>query len=181
MKRHLKEFEILVETMGKIEAMIAAASFRVCMGEWCVPVLLTGSNASGKSTFLKTVGVNAILAQTAHTCLADCWESSYFRVFSSMALKDNLEGQESYYIVEIRSLKRILEDYYDNYHFQEEVKERDICFDYRLYPGRATSRNAIRLLRIMGYDENVIRQAENAAEYFLESGEWRKMSSPKET
>ena len=33
-------------------------------------VLLTGSNASGKSTFLKTVAINAILAQTIHTCTA---------------------------------------------------------------------------------------------------------------
>lgn len=271
MKKHIPEFEILVENMGRIEAAIAIASFRQCMGAYCIPelvhtqdakvfleaeqlyhpliqepvknsihadknVLLTGSNASGKSTFLKTVAINAVLAQTVHTCMADRWSSPYFRVFSSMALQDNLEGQESYYIVEIKSLKRILdvlecgrtagtaptapvlcfvdevlrgtntvervaassqvlrymdgkqvlcfaathdielthilEKYYDNYHFQEEVEENDIHFDYRLYPGRATSRNAIRLLQIMGYEPEVIRRAEHMAGNFLKTGEW---------
>lgn len=289
MKRHIPEFEILVENMGKIEAAIAIGSFRECMKAYCVPeledyriseevgkvfekggrisgidggicletkdvyhpliqepvknsikaeknVLLTGSNASGKSTFLKTVAVNAILAQTIHTCMADCWKSPYFRVYSSMALQDNLEGKESYYIVEIKSLKRImdaadvqkgytsegkapvlcfvdevlrgtntvervaassqvlrymtekkvlcfaathdielthiLEDCYENYHFQEKVEENDIHFDYRLYPGRAASRNAIRLLQIVGYSSEVIGQAEKMAQKFLETGEW---------
>ena len=72
-------------------------------------VLLTGSNASGKSTFLKTVAVNAILAQTVYTCMADSFETSFFQVYSSMALRDDLTGKESYYIVEIRSLKRVLD------------------------------------------------------------------------
>ena len=34
-------------------------------------ILVTGSNASGKSTFLKTIAINAIFAQTIHTCLAE--------------------------------------------------------------------------------------------------------------
>ena len=34
-------------------------------------ILVTGSNASGKSTFLKAVALNALLAQTIHTCTAD--------------------------------------------------------------------------------------------------------------
>ena len=71
-------------------------------------------------------------------------------------------------------LTHILEDYYDNYHFQEEVRDGDIRFDYILYSGRATSRNAIKLLQIMGYDEKVITRAETAAEYFLKAGEWAK-------
>ncbi|MDO4316606.1 MAG: hypothetical protein Q4C48_00220 [Lachnospiraceae bacterium] len=73
------------------------------------PVLLTGSNASGKSTFLKMVALNAVFAQTIHTVLADSYESRYMHVLSSMALRDDLELGESYYIVEIKSLKRILD------------------------------------------------------------------------
>lgn len=73
------------------------------------PVLLTGSNASGKSTFLKMVALNAIFAQTVHTVLADSYESRYMHILSSMALRDDLELGESYYIVEIKSLKRILD------------------------------------------------------------------------
>ena len=193
-------------------------------------VLLTGSNASGKSTFLKTVAINAILAQTIHTCVAASCKTGFYRVMSSMALKDNLETGESYYMVEIKSLKRImvetdkahgantmcfvdevlrgtntvervaassrilqslsesgafvfaathdielthlLEKSYANYHFREEVKDDDISFNYILNKGRATTRNAIKLLSIMGYDEAVIKAAEETAKRFLDTGEW---------
>lgn len=194
-------------------------------------VLLTGSNASGKSTFLKTVAINAILAQTIHTCMANSCRTGFYRVMTSMALRDNLETGESYYMVEIRSLKRImtesdrqalapvmcfvdevlrgtntvervaassrilqslaksgafvfaathdielthlLEKEYANYHFREEVLDNDISFNYILNKGRATTRNAIKLLGIMGYNEEVIKKAEETAARFLETGEWR--------
>ena len=54
------------------------------------------------------------------------------------------------------------------------MEDQDIRFDYRLYPGRAGSRNAIKLLQIMGYDEQVVDRAETAARHFLETGEWQK-------
>ena len=83
-------------------------------------VLLTGSNASGKSTFLKTIAINALLAQTIHTVLADSWKSNFCQIYSSMALRDDLMSQESYYIVEIKSLKRILD------HMEDEMPL--LCF-----------------------------------------------------
>lgn len=73
-------------------------------------VLLTGSNASGKSTFLKQLAINQILAQTISTCLADEYETAFCKVMSSMALTDNILNGESYFIVEIRSLKRIFDE-----------------------------------------------------------------------
>ena len=57
-------------------------------------VLITGSNASGKSTFLKTIGVGAILAQTIYTVPAASYEADFFRIYSSMALSDSLETKE---------------------------------------------------------------------------------------
>lgn len=192
-------------------------------------VLITGSNASGKSTFLKTVAVNAILAQTIHTCMADSYSAGLYRIMSSMALRDDLSGGDSYYIVEIKSLKRILnrmeeegnpvlcfvdevlrgtnmveriaastqilkslsrasvlcfaathdielthllEKYYNNYHFEEEIVDNDVVFHYQLMKGRAATRNAIKLLGVMGYDEKIIREAEELAESFLEKGSW---------
>ncbi|MCM1267443.1 MAG: hypothetical protein NC302_06020 [Bacteroidales bacterium] len=72
-------------------------------------VLLTGSNASGKSTFLRAVAVNALLAQTVHTCAAAVYEAPLYRIYSSMSLRDDLEGGDSYYMVEIKSIKRILD------------------------------------------------------------------------
>lgn len=85
-------------------------------------VLLTGSNASGKSTFLRAVAVNALLAQTIHTCAANDYCAPMFRIYSSMSLKDDLAGGDSYYMVEIKSIKRILD--------QAERKEKRpvLCF-----------------------------------------------------
>ena len=77
-------------------------------------VLLTGSNASGKSTFIKTVAINSILAQTVNTVLADSYKASFFKCMTSMALSDNLSDGESYYIVEIKSLKRICDSLRDD-------------------------------------------------------------------
>ena len=192
-------------------------------------VLITGSNASGKSTFLKTIAINTILAQTVHTCIAKQHRGSFLKVLTSMALRDNLAGGESYYMVEIRSLKRILEECekpepvlcivdevlrgtntieriaassqilhslakpkvlamaathdielsyilekeYDNYHFEEEIQEKDVVFDYKLRTGRAMTRNAIRLLAMIGYDPKIIEAAQESAKQFEETCVWK--------
>lgn len=195
-------------------------------------VLLTGSNASGKSTFLRAVAINALLAQTIHTALSDRYEAPLMRIYSSMALKDDLMSGESYYMVEIKSIKRILDQVkeaeadhchvlcfvdevlrgtntveriaastqimkmlsvehafcfaathdveltkllageYDNYHFEERIEGDDIFFPYQLMKGPATTRNAIALLKMLGYDERIIAEAEELAEHFLETGIW---------
>ncbi|MDE5717244.1 MAG: hypothetical protein K2I53_06450, partial [Lachnospiraceae bacterium] len=85
-------------------------------------VLLTGSNASGKSTFLRAVAVNALLAQTVHTCAALRYEAPFYRIYSSMSLRDDLEGGDSYYMVEIKSIKRILDQ------VQREKELPVLCF-----------------------------------------------------
>ena len=72
-------------------------------------VLLTGSNASGKSTFLKMIAVNALLAQAVNTVCADEYSAPYFSIYSSLNLKDSIVSGESYYMAEIRSLKRIMD------------------------------------------------------------------------
>lgn len=77
-------------------------------------VLLTGSNATGKSTFIKTVAINSILAQTIYTCCGVKYRSNYFKTYTSMALQDSLLNNESYFIVEIKSLKRILDNSNDS-------------------------------------------------------------------
>lgn len=192
-------------------------------------VLLTGSNASGKSTFLKTVAINAILAQTIHTCAAESYKTPFFYVYSSMALRDDLAGGESYYIVEIKALKRILDAAksgkkpvlcfvdevlrgtntveriaastqilkslsgsgilcfaathdieltellradFENYHFEEDVRDGDVYFNYKLQTGKATTRNAIRLLELIGYDSEIIERASAQAAHFVSEGVW---------
>ncbi len=72
-------------------------------------VLVTGSNASGKSTFLKTVAINGLLAQTIHTCPAESYRGALPDLYFHGAAGRSGERQESYYIVEIKALKRILD------------------------------------------------------------------------
>ena len=56
---------------------------------------------SGKSTFLRTVGVNAILAQTLNTCLATAYRAPVFTVRSVIRRSDDLLAGKSYYRDEI--------------------------------------------------------------------------------
>ena len=72
-------------------------------------VLVTGANASGKSTFLKALSINIILAQTIHTCSAEELYLPKMTVMSSMALRDDIVSGESYYIREVKYLKRMLD------------------------------------------------------------------------
>lgn len=255
------EIEKMMELLGFIEAMTAAASYRKSLSVWTKPVLssaghcfikaekiyhplienpvansintdncvlITGSNASGKSTFLRTVAINSILAQTIFTCTASSYESSFFRLYSSMSLKDDLINGESYYMVEIKSilrvlkacendipvlcfvdevlrgtntveriaastqillnlkkqgalcfaathdieLTRLLESSYDNYHFEETVTDDDISFNFRLLDGPAVTRNAIKLLKLLQYDDEIVLNAEKMAQNFLNTGNW---------
>jgi hypothetical protein len=71
-------------------------------------ILVTGSNMSGKSTFLRTVGVAAVLAQTIHTCLASEYEAPVFAVRSCIGRADDLVAGKSYYIVEVEALLELL-------------------------------------------------------------------------
>jgi len=69
---------------------------------------ITGSNMSGKSTFLRTVALNAILAQTVYTCCASSYRGGFFRVISSMNHVDAIEEGKSYYLTEAERLLRIV-------------------------------------------------------------------------
>ncbi|MBP3784224.1 MAG: hypothetical protein J6I68_13345 [Butyrivibrio sp.] len=192
-------------------------------------VLITGSNASGKSTFLKTCAINAIFAQSIHTVLGKGYKAPLYRIYSSMALKDDIFEGDSYYIVEIKSIKRILDaaaekgcqvlcfvdevlrgtntveriaastqilkelsrekvqcfaathdieltallkEDYDIYHFEGEVTDNDVKFDYMIKSGPATTRNAIKLLGVLGYEKTLVDNAQKMADGFLENGSW---------
>ena len=71
-------------------------------------VLVTGSNMSGKSTFLRTVGVNAILAQTINTCLARAYRAPILQVRSCIGRADDLLTGTSYYIAEVEALLELV-------------------------------------------------------------------------
>ena len=79
-------------------------------GKTCI---VTGSNMAGKSTFLRTVGVNAVLAFAGAPVCADSMEVSQFLIFSSMRTKDNLEENISSFYAELLRLKMLLEKIQD--------------------------------------------------------------------
>ncbi len=196
-------------------------------------VLITGSNASGKSTFIKSVALCCLFAQTIGIVPAKEYRACRFRLLTSMAVSDQISGGESYFVAEIRSLKRIvdlasldgapvlcfvdevlrgtntieriaassrilhdlnlrnaicfaathdieltkiLRNDFCNMHFEEEVDNDDVRFNYRLLEGPSRTRNAIRLLKITGFDEDVIKDAEDAAEEFTNHNSWSVMS-----
>jgi len=174
--------------------------------------LITGSNASGKSTFIKTLAINGIMAQTIYTCTAKKFVTRISMIVTSMAMRDDLLGGESYFIVEIKSLKRIVDlsvrypcicyideilrgtntiervaastailTYlskqdclcvvashdieltrllsHDNYHFREQVTDKNIVFDYKLKEGATTTKNAIKLIEVMGFNYEIVEHA----------------------
>lgn len=184
--------------------------------------LITGSNASGKSTFLRTIGINSIFAQTLNIVLAKDYTSSYFRLFTSIGTTDSIVEGDSYFMAEAKALKRIIDSIasrepilcildeifrgtntaerisaasvvlnymidnnscviaathdlelislvnnrYENYHFKETIKSKDIIFDYILRKGPCVSRNAIAILEYLDYPEEIYEKAvEQAGKY----------------
>lgn len=71
-------------------------------------ILITGSNMSGKSTFLRTVAINSILAQTIFTCFADRFDSPLLKQFSSIRIDDNLFEGKSFYFQEVKSVGSLI-------------------------------------------------------------------------
>lgn len=71
--------------------------------------IITGSNMAGKSTFLRTVGVNIVLALSGAPVCADTFQISNVSVFTSMRTKDNLEENISSFYAELLRLKMLLE------------------------------------------------------------------------
>jgi hypothetical protein len=72
--------------------------------------IVTGSNMAGKSTFLRTVGVNMVLAFAGAPVCAKTFRLSIFNVLSYMRIKDSLNDQTSTFKAELNRLKMILEE-----------------------------------------------------------------------
>jgi hypothetical protein len=187
-------------------------------------LFVTGSNMSGKSTLLRAIGVNIVLAHAGAPVCATSMKLPRVAVFTSMRVQDSLEEGVSYFMAALRRLKMILEQatsrrgrageapgaprilylldeilqgtntaerqiavrtilvqvlesgaigavtshdlnladsdelnrvavpVHFTEHFQDEPGGVSMHFDYRLRPGVATSRNALKLMKMIGIE-----------------------------
>jgi MutS domain V/MutS domain III len=180
-------------------------------------MLVTGSNMAGKSTYLRSTGINVVLAMAGSPVCAASFILSPVQLISSMRIADNLEESTSTFYAELKKLKAIIDkvnkkekvfilldeilrgtnsldrhtgskalikqlikqeaaaiiathdvDLADmqqtypqnmfNFHFDVQVNNEELYFDYTLKPGVCTSLNASILMKKIGIeiDENGI-------------------------
>lgn len=178
-------------------------------------ILITGSNMSGKSTLIRAVGVNAILAQTIHTCFATEVQLPFLMVHASIGSSDSLLAGKSYYLSEVEAILKLIEasassrqqlflidelfrgtnstervgasravlkflnrrdslvvaathdlqlvellgGIFEFVHFRETLENGQMKFDYVLHSGTCSTRNAIAILAIAGYPDELVADA----------------------
>jgi hypothetical protein len=180
----------------------------VTLGEGTQVLLVSGSNMSGKSTFLRTIGINAVLAQSGGPVRARSLRMTGLHLGASIRVTDSLQAGRSGFYAEITRLRRIMDltaesrrvlfladellhgtnshdrrigaeglieallkrgaigvvtthdlaitavaaDGVHNAHFQDELRDGRMAFDYRLREGVVTRSNALELMRAVGLD-----------------------------
>jgi MutS domain V len=72
-------------------------------------ILVTGSNMSGKTTFLRTIGVNLVLAQCGSPVCAAAFSFTPMEPLTSLRISDSLQDQTSYFMAELKKLQQIVE------------------------------------------------------------------------
>ncbi|WP_430974336.1 MutS-related protein [Sunxiuqinia rutila] len=72
-------------------------------------ILLTGSNMSGKTSFIRTIGVNTITGLTLNTCFAKSFSMPKMRLFSAIRISDDLMNDKSYYFEEVLTIKEMID------------------------------------------------------------------------
>ena len=174
-------------------------------------MLVTGSNMAGKSTYLRSIGINVILAMAGAPVCADRFSLSPVQLLSSMRIADNLEESTSTFYAELKKLKTVIDKVNNNekvfilldeilrgtnsldrhagsealikqlikkeaaaiiathdvalaalektypqnihnYHFDVQVSQEELYFDYELKPGVCTSMNASILMKKIGIE-----------------------------
>lgn len=180
-------------------------------------MLVTGSNMAGKSTYLRSIGINAVLALAGAPVCARSFVLSHVQVISSMRITDNLEESTSTFYAELKKLKAVIDRVNNgervfilldeilrgtnsldrhtgsralieqlirkkapaiiathdlelaelknkypnnilNYHFDVQVNNEELYFDYLLKPGICTSLNASILMKKIGIELKIENQ-----------------------
>lgn len=71
-------------------------------------ILLTGSNMSGKTSFIRAIGLNVITGLTLNTCFAASFSLPILKVFSAIRISDDLLNDKSYYFEEVLTIKEMI-------------------------------------------------------------------------
>ncbi|UBM62276.1 hypothetical protein LA303_12880 [Candidatus Sulfidibacterium hydrothermale] len=71
-------------------------------------LIITGANMAGKSTYLRTAGINLLLAMTGAPVLADKLDFTPIQLFTGIKTTDSLQDGESYFFAELKRLKEII-------------------------------------------------------------------------
>ena len=179
-------------------------------------LLLTGSNMSGKTTFIRTIAINSILAQTLNFSFAKEFSIPFYKIYSSIRITDDLLEDTSYYLKEVLIIKELIEasnddqpclfvldeifkgtntierisggkailsylnkannfvlvsthdieltdllkdEKFELYHFTEKVDNDELFFDHKLKKGKLKTRNAIKILELYDYPNEIIDDA----------------------
>jgi DNA mismatch repair ATPase MutS len=72
-------------------------------------ILLTGSNMSGKTSFIRTIAINVITGLTINTCFAEHFSMPRVRIFSAIRISDDLMNDRSYYFEEVITIKEMID------------------------------------------------------------------------
>ena len=72
-------------------------------------IIITGSNMSGKTTYLRSLGINAVLAYAGAPVLADSCTLSLMRIFTSMRISDNIATGESTFYAELSRIRQMVD------------------------------------------------------------------------
>ncbi|NKQ35118.1 MAG: hypothetical protein HF973_05815 [Chloroflexi bacterium] len=76
--------------------------------------IVTGSNMAGKSSFLRTLGINLVLAYSGAPVVAQALHASLFRLFASIRVQDSLTDGYSFFYAEVRRLAQLLDALQDD-------------------------------------------------------------------
>ncbi|MBK7171989.1 MAG: hypothetical protein IPH84_01870 [Bacteroidales bacterium] len=104
------EFSLYAENLGH---PLIPPQERVCnlfnLQGWHSIIVLTGANMAGKSTFLRTIGLNQVLAMTGAPVCADAYGFLPIQLITSIRTNDSLIKHESYFYAELKKLKNIID------------------------------------------------------------------------
>lgn len=72
-------------------------------------LLVTGSNMAGKSTLLRSIGVNSVLARLGAPVCAENWQSESFEIATSIRVQDSLQDGVSFFMAELKRLRAVVD------------------------------------------------------------------------